>query len=90
MTFGQRIKRLRLSKNFSQFAMHLDTGIAQVTIAHWERDHFIPSLPSVLKLCEHFGLTFEELMEGVEIDGFEIHSDGSVSCVDDLSDSLYR
>ena len=68
MTFGQKLKKLRADKGLSQFAMHLDTGIAQGTIAKWEKSVFIPSVPSLIKVANYFDMTVEELMEGVEIE----------------------
>ena len=68
MTFGMRLKNLRFEHHLTQQELQLETGISQCTIAHWETNRFIPSAPSLIKLSRYFGLTIDELLEGVDLE----------------------
>ena len=66
MTFGMRLKNLRFEHGITQQELQLETGISQCTIAHWEKNHAIPSTLSLIKLSRFFQLTIDELLKGVE------------------------
>lgn len=49
-TFGQRLKKLRLLKELSQYELANKVGIKHGMIASYEIDQFYPSLDSINKL----------------------------------------
>lgn len=49
-TFGQRLKKLRLSMGLSQYELGNKTGMQHSMIGSYERDEFYPTLDSINKL----------------------------------------
>ena len=49
-TFGQRLKKLRLSKGLSQYELGNQVGMQHSMIGSYERDEFCPTLESINKL----------------------------------------
>jgi len=62
-TFGKKIKHLRSLHNLTQemLAEFIDMDIRQV--ARIEAGGSLPSLPSIIKLCEVFKITPNELLD---------------------------
>ena len=54
------IDRLRLKRNWSMHELSLHTGIPQSTISTWYRKHQQPSIASLRKICEGFGVTMSQ------------------------------
>ena len=49
-TFGQRLKKLRLSMGLSQYELGNKIGMQHSMIGSYERDEFYPTLDSINKL----------------------------------------
>jgi len=49
-TFGQRLKKLRLSKGLSQYELGNKVDMQHSMIGSYERDEFYPTLDSINKL----------------------------------------
>jgi len=49
-TFGQRLKKLRLSKGLSQYELGNKVGMKHSMIGSYEREEFYPNLDSINKL----------------------------------------
>lgn len=66
MTLGENIKSLRKDNNMNQqeFARRMNTS--QQRVSEWECNKIEPSLYNIVRILKVFGITFEELTEGVE------------------------
>lgn len=66
MTIGENIKMLRKYNmlNQKQFAERM--GTTQQRVSEWETNKIEPSLYNVIKMLKVLGVTFEELIDGVE------------------------
>ena len=64
-TLGQRIKRLRQAQNLSLTDLGKKVGISRVAVAKWESEMTANlKLENILRLCEIFGITADELLLG--------------------------
>ena len=65
-TFGENLKYFRKINKISQkdFAEKMST--TQQRVSEWECDKVEPSLYNILKILKVFGVTFEELVEGID------------------------
>ena len=65
-TFGENLKYFRKINKISQkdFAKKMST--TQQRVSEWECDKVEPSLYNILKILKVFGITFEELVEGID------------------------
>lgn len=65
MSLGDNIKYYRKANNLNQkeFAEKMQT--TQQRVSEWECNKIEPSLYNVVKMLKIFGVTFEELIDGV-------------------------
>jgi len=56
-TLGEKIRRCRKAKGFSQQKLAGELGIQYQSVQDWERGKTRPSLDKVVRLCEIFGVT---------------------------------
>ncbi|MDY4971197.1 MAG: helix-turn-helix transcriptional regulator [Lachnospiraceae bacterium] len=57
-----KIEQMRLKRNWSEYELSRRSGLPQTTINTWYRKQQIPTLPSLEKLSEAFGITLSELL----------------------------
>lgn len=64
---GKNLKYFRKLNKISQksFAMKMQT--AQQRVSEWECDKIEPSLFNIVKILKIFDITFEELIDGVDM-----------------------
>lgn len=62
MTFGENLKRLRLSHHLSQQDLAKYLGVAQITISSWERGIREPNFASCEAIANYFGLPLSAVM----------------------------
>ena len=68
MTLGEKITQLRLSKNISQEELADNLDVSRQSVSKWEMDQATPQIDKVLRLCEIFGVTTDQLLKNdVEI-----------------------
>ncbi len=60
------ITRLRLNRGWSEYELAKRAGIPQSTISTWYRKRQLPTLPSLEKLCEGFGITLSQFFAEAE------------------------
>ena len=67
-TLGKNIKELRKQCNMNQkeFANKMNT--TQQRVSEWECDKIEPSFYNIIKMLTVFDITFEELIESIEIE----------------------
>lgn len=68
MTLGENLKIQRKLNNLSQkeFAMRMHT--TQQRVSEWECDKVEPSLYNIVRILKVFNISFEELVEGIDIE----------------------
>jgi len=61
------ITRYREERGWTEYQLAEKSGLPQSTISSWYRKKLVPTLPSLEKICEAFGITLTELLaEGEE------------------------
>ncbi len=58
-----KIERERLNRNWTEYSLAKNSGIAQSTISTWYRKKLQPSVASIEKICDGFGITLSDFFE---------------------------
>lgn len=56
----ERITELRLERHWSEYQLAERSGLTQSTISSWYRKNMLPSIPSLTKICDAFGITLSQ------------------------------
>lgn len=56
----ERITYYRTQKNWTEYQLAEKSGLTQSTISSWYRKNMIPSIPSLDKICDAFGITLSQ------------------------------
>ena len=59
----KKIKSERLNRNWSEYTLAKNSGIAQSTISSWYRKNMQPSVASIEKICMGFGISLSDFFE---------------------------
>lgn len=65
-TFGENLRYFRALNKLSQKEFALKMQTTQQRVSEWECDRVEPSLYNIIKILKVFGVTFEELIEGID------------------------
>ena len=60
MNVLDKITWLRLERNWSEYQLAEKSGLTQSTISTWYRKNMLPTIPSLIKICDAFGLTLSQ------------------------------
>ena len=55
-----RITELREERNWSEYQLAEKSGLTQSTISTWYRKNMFPTLPSLVKICNAFGISLSQ------------------------------
>lgn len=66
MTFGLRIGKLRTERGWSQRILADKVDVTQGSIHRYETSRTLPRIDTLARLSRAFGMTINELLEGVE------------------------
>lgn len=55
-----RITALRTGRNWSEYQLAEHSGLTQSTISSWYRKNMMPSIPSLERICDAFGITLSQ------------------------------
>ena len=55
-----RITNLRNERNWSEYQLAENSGLTQSTISSWYRKNILPTIPSLNKICDAFGITMSQ------------------------------
>ncbi|MBR7082037.1 MAG: helix-turn-helix transcriptional regulator [Oscillospiraceae bacterium] len=55
------ITKYRVSRGWTEYQLAERSGLPQSTISSWYRKNMIPTIPSLVKICEAFGITMSQL-----------------------------
>lgn len=62
MSFGERLKDLRITKGLSQMELSIKTGLSQSAIAKWELNRTEPTASALIVLSKFFGEPVDYLL----------------------------
>ena len=60
MDILQRIVTLREERHWSEYMLAEKSGITQSTISAWYRKGILPTIPSLSRICDAFGITLSQ------------------------------
>ena len=63
MTIGDKITRLRNSKNLSQEQLAEKLSVSRQTVSKWEMNQGYPKIEKIIELCDLFKITTDELLQ---------------------------
>lgn len=69
----ERIVFYRKQKGWSEYQLAEESGLTQSTISSWYRKNMVPSVPSLEKVCNAFGITLSQFFS-TEDDNFSLTS----------------
>lgn len=64
----ERITEYRLQKRWSEYQLAEKSGLTQSTISSWYRKDMVPSIPSLEKICNAFGITLSQFFSEAQED----------------------
>ena len=56
----ERIRSLRLERNWSEYQLSEKSGLTQSTISAWFRTNTLPTIPSLEKICSAFNISLAQ------------------------------
>lgn len=56
----ERITQLREERHWSEYQLAEQSGLTQSTISSWYRKDMLPTIPSLIKICEAFGISISQ------------------------------
>lgn len=57
----ETITKYRLERGWTEYQLAERSGLPQSTISSWYRKDMVPSVPSLEKICNTFGITLSQL-----------------------------
>jgi len=63
MSFGSRLKELRLEKRLTHIGLAKELGCSQAMISLWENDKSEPTAGAIVRVCRYFGISADELLD---------------------------
>lgn len=64
MDILKRIVDLRTERNWTEYQLAERSGLTQSTISSWYRKNMLPTIPSLSKICDAFGITLSQFFSG--------------------------
>lgn len=71
MTFGEKLKSCRVKKGLSQEKVAEFLGVSRQAVTKWESDQTMPASGNLLALSSLYGVSLDELVDGVSQEGKE-------------------
>ena len=60
MDILEKITKLREERHWSEYQLAEKSGLTQSTISSWYRKNTLPSIPSLAKICNAFGISLSQ------------------------------
>ena len=54
------ISKLRAQRDWTEYQLAEHSGLTQSTISSWYRKQMLPTIPSLVKICDAFGITVSQ------------------------------
>lgn len=71
MTLGENIRTMRTRQGMSQGDLADALDVSRQSVSKWETDGSVPELDKLMKMCDLFGVTMDELVRGEKPVSFE-------------------
>ena len=71
MTLGERICQYRVRRRLSQQEVAEKLEVSRQSVSKWETDGAVPELDKLVKLCELFEVSLDELVKGEKPQGLD-------------------
>lgn len=65
MRIGDKIKELRIEKNYSQMQLAKLIGVSQKAVDYWERNVNEPKASYIIELVNVFDISFDEFFSDI-------------------------
>lgn len=65
-SFGENLKKERLLAGLTQGELAVAIGVKQQQVSQWERNKVEPTLYNIVAIIKVLGVSFEDLIDGVE------------------------
>lgn len=74
MDILEKITELREERHWSEYQLAEKSGLTQSTISSWYRKGILPSIPSLSKICDAFGLSLSQFFIEEETQVIDVNS----------------
>jgi len=64
MSFRENLQHLRATRNMTQEQLAMLVGVSRQSVTKWEAEKAYPEMDKLLKLCQIFDCTLDELVQG--------------------------
>ena len=64
MSFRDNLQHLRDTRNMTQSELAMLVGVSRQSVAKWEAEKSYPEMDKLLKLCDLFECTLDDLVRG--------------------------
>ena len=64
MSFRDNLQHLRATRNMTQEQLAVLLGVSRQSVTKWESERSYPEMDKLLKMCDLFGCTLDELVQG--------------------------
>ena len=64
MSFRDNLQHLRATRNMTQEQLAMMVGVSRQSVTKWEAERAYPEMDKLLKLCQIFDCTLDELVQG--------------------------
>ena len=64
MTFRDNLQYLRGTRTMSQAELAQELGVSRQSVAKWEAEKSYPEIDKLIKLCDLFGCSLDDLVRG--------------------------
>ena len=56
----ERITEMRKARHWTEYQLAEKSGLTQSTISSWYRKGMLPTIPSLMKICDAFGISVSQ------------------------------
>lgn len=60
MDILEKITAMREERHWTEYQLAEKSGLTQSTISSWYRKNMLPTIPSLIKICDAFGVTLSQ------------------------------
>lgn len=60
MNILDKITEMREERHWTEYQLAEKSGLTQSTISSWYRKNMLPTIPSLLKICDAFGVSMSQ------------------------------
>jgi len=64
MSFRENLQHLRRTRHMTQEQLAMLVGVSRQSVTKWEAERAYPEMDKLMKLCDIFGCTLDELVQG--------------------------